>query len=182
MSWLSVWVCSDLRTLVGPIRGGGRRHGAENVLCFVSSLKIKICPTKRGKQIFSWCPRVSDSDQKQDGFRSPVQLFPFDPNWQILIGRFNSQLKNEIRRIWRVKNCSVRVESFNYWVAELIRINWWNTDIWYKNVLHKHFNVHGSEPKEEIVTVFDVYKILNKWTNMNNISTKWWHFIVIILY
>lgn len=29
-------------------------------------------------------------------------------------------------------------------------------DILYQNVLHKHFNVHGSEPKEEIVTVFEV--------------------------
>lgn len=61
----------------------GRRHGAGNVLCFVSSLKIGICPTDPGENILSWCPGVSASGQKQDGFRSPVQLFTFGTNMEL---------------------------------------------------------------------------------------------------
>lgn len=34
-------------------------------------------------------------------------------------------------------------------------------DILYQNVLHKHFKVHGSEPKEEIVTL----KLTKYWIN-----------------
>lgn len=42
MSWLSVWICTDLRTLVRQKEVKGRRWGAENVLCFISCLNIKI--------------------------------------------------------------------------------------------------------------------------------------------
>lgn len=28
--------------------------------------------------------------------------------------------------------------------------------------------INGSEPKEDILTIFNIYKMLTKWTNINN--------------
>lgn len=148
MSWLSVWICSDLRTLV---RDGGvegverRRQGTENGVCFVSSLKNQdLLPhqeRKRRKKFSYWCPRESNSDQNQEAFKPPVQLFSFDANKEsaninVMCALCESVIK-QFRHNWKLQftGCS--------------KVDWWNTDTLFQDVLHKKQLRLARNPKSQ---------------------------------
>lgn len=86
MSWLSVWICSDLRTLVRGRGSAGKETWNRECSLFCLQFENQdLLPhqERKRRRISSYrCPRESDSDQKQEAFKPPVQLFSFDTNME----------------------------------------------------------------------------------------------------